>query len=225
MMLPPRTFVNQCNTHRLIPSKYVDGGISVLAPLADTQEELDHIFELDMATNPRLIAETTGLPGISKELVFGVPYAHIINGCFANPSPLGSRFNGPDRGAWYAAFTLETSQREVAYHRLQWFKETPEWEKESILTYVDFLADFRNEFHDLRDDAGKPYLDPDDYAPSQALAATLLSERSMGVIYPSVRHPDGTCIACFRPVLVSNVRRGGSTTLRYIPQTRQIGIE
>jgi RES domain len=224
MILPPLASFKQDNTHRLIPSRYVDGGASVLAALADDQAQLDHIFELDMATNPRLTAESAGLPGISKELVFGVPYAHIINGCFANPHPLGSRFNGPDRGAWYAAISLETSQREVAYHRKQWFEET-NWDRESVSTYVDFLADFRSEVHDLRAPAGfEQYLDPDDYSASQTLAATLLQQKSLGVVYPSVRHAGGTCIACFRPVLVANVRKGASTTLRYDPAIRNIVI-
>lgn len=35
----------------------------------------------------------------------------------------------------------------------------------------------------------------------------LVAEQSLGVIYPSVRHDGGTCIACFRPALVMNVRR------------------
>lgn len=219
------TFIHQPDTHRLIPTKYADGGASVLARLADSDAQLANIFELDNATNPRLIGEATGLPGISKELVFGVPYAHIINGCFANPSPTGSRFNGPDRGAWYAAFLLETSRREIAYHRLKWMQEI-EWNEISISTYVDYLADFNNEFHDLRGDASAAsYLDPNDYKQSQALALLLLSQQSMGVIYPSVRHAGGTCVACFRPVLVTNVRRAGETTFTYDPGTRRIEME
>ncbi|MGH9597488.1 MAG: RES family NAD+ phosphorylase [Edaphobacter sp.] len=49
---------------------------------------------------------------------------------------------------------------------------------------------------------------PECYADSQQLAATLLAEQSNGVVYPSVRHKGGTCIVCFRPTLVYNVRRG-----------------
>ena len=29
----------------------------------------------------------------------------------------------------------------------------------------------------------------------------------MGIVYPSVRRPKGTCLACFRPALVMNVRK------------------
>lgn len=49
---------------------------------------------------------------------------------------------------------------------------------------------------------------PQCYAASQALANLLLVSGSSGIIYPSVRHPGGTCIACFRPALVHNPRRG-----------------
>ncbi len=70
------------------------------------------------------------------------------------------------------------------------------------------LADFRAEFHDLRDQTGyTACLDPNSYAASQSLGAELLSHGSSGIVYPSVRRSEGTCIACFRPVLVINVRR------------------
>lgn len=43
----------------------------------------------------------------------GVPYYRIVNAAFTHAHPLGSRFNDPDRGAWYAAFELETAQAEI----------------------------------------------------------------------------------------------------------------
>ena len=53
----------------------------------------------------------------------------------------------------------------------------------------------------------------DSYLPSQDLAQQLLDVASLGLIYPSVRYPQGTCVACFRPALVMNVRKG--TTYRF----------
>ena len=50
----------------------------------------------------------------------------------------------------------------------------------------------------------------DSYVKSQALALDLLAADSLGVVYPSVRHAGGTCVACFRPAAVSNVRFGPS---------------
>jgi RES domain len=207
------TPIDQRDTHRLIPVQFADGGASVLTRLTDDPKTLEGIFELDNATNDRLLAESRLAPGIDeRELVFGIPSYRIINAAFCHPSPLGSRFNSADRGAWYASFELETSQAEVAYHRRLWLQETA-WEEEDTANYLDCLADFRAEFHDLR--AMTEYaecLSPTSYTASQALASQLLELGSAGVVYPCVRLAGGTCIACFRPVLVTNVRHGGIFT-------------
>ena len=81
----------------------------MLVRIADGQAHLQDIFDLDNATNDRLLAENNLLPGIGiHELVFGVPHYRIVNAAFCHPHPLGSRFNGPDRGAWYAGLELAT---------------------------------------------------------------------------------------------------------------------
>jgi hypothetical protein len=206
--VPPVTLVRQFDTHRLIPSRYSAAGESVLVRIADDDAHLRDIFELDGATNDRLLAEQQRFPGIGiEELVFGVPCSHVINAPFCHPHPLGSRFNGPDRGAWYAGFALETSQAEVAFHKSVALAETGCTSEESI-TYDDYVADFSAAFHDLRRAAGfRACLDPRSYVASQELAERLLDEGSLGLVYPSVRHAGGTCLACFRPPLVVNVRR------------------
>ena len=204
---PAVTRVRQFDTHRLILSKSGEGEESVLVRIADDDDHLRGIFDLDDTTNDRLFAENDGLPGIGiDELVFGVSYFRIINAAFSHAHPLGSRFNGPDRGAWYAGFELETSQAEVAWHKSVELAEI-DWLEESV-TYDDYLSDFGGEYHDIRGDATcQKCLDPDSYVESQILAETLLVERSSGIIYPSVRHNDGVCLACFRPALVGNVRK------------------
>jgi hypothetical protein len=64
-----------------------------------------------------------------RELVFGLSYSHIVN----------------------AAFTRQTSELEVAYHKSKELQEI-NWEENETFTYVDFLADFRGMFHDIRND-------------------------------------------------------------------------
>ncbi len=208
MTLPPVHRVSQAVTHRLIPSRYLPGGDSVLTLIADDDAHLAAIFELDDATNDRLRGEAGRLPGIGRdELLAGVPHASIVNATFCHPHPLGSRFNGPERGAWYASFELETSQAEVAFHKSVELAEIG-WPDESV-TYDEFLADFNAEFHDLRRTRSfRACLRPDSYIASQALAETLLHSGSLGVVYPSVRRVGGTCVACFRPALVTNLRKG-----------------
>jgi RES domain-containing protein len=208
--LPPKRLIRRFDTHRLIPSKYSAGGASVLARIADDDAQLKDIFDLDNATNERLKAESNLLPGIGvDELVFGVPYYRIVNAAFCHAQPLGSRFNGPDRGAWYAAFELATAQAEVAFHKSVELAEVG-WTEESV-TYDDYLADFSAELHDIRAQAGfKRCVDPASYVASQQLAEQLLAEGGLGLVYPSVRRPTGTCLACFRPAVVMNVRKGST---------------
>jgi hypothetical protein len=259
MILPPLTPLRRFDTHRLLPAKYGNNLDSVLTRLLGPDsppEDLAHIFELDNATNARLLAEDgRSLDITARELVYRVPQAHIINAAFTHPNPLGARFSTPGRGAWYAAFEVATCKTEVLFHKAIEYAEIDWNEREEIL-YDDYLADFTGTFHDLRpqalrelasptegtlklqaslakqfeeDDelkslhANDPlevlklsgsaedfadYLSPKSYVASQILAATLVDEGSLGILYPSVRRAGGTCLACFRPSVVSNVRKG-----------------
>ena len=93
--LPRTSLVRRNDTHRLIPSKYSEPDGSVLARIADDDRHLADIFDLDNATNDRLLAENELLPGIGvHELVFGVQYYRIVNAAFTHANPLGSRFSG-----------------------------------------------------------------------------------------------------------------------------------
>jgi hypothetical protein len=216
-MRPKTTALHQDDTHRLIPAKYAEREPSVLRRISRNEGELRDLFELDSATNQRLLGESNLLPGITvHELVFGVPHYHIINAAFTHAQPNGSRFNGPARGAWYAGFALETAQAEVAFHFGEELREIPAWTHPETRAYRDYLADFRGEFHDIRHDPRfRSCLNPNSYRDSQHLAHDLLNQGSIGVVYPSVRHQGGTCIGCFRPALVTNVREGGLTTVRF----------
>jgi RES domain len=180
----------------------------VLARIADDDTHLGDIFDLDNVTNDRLLAENNLLPGIGiHELVFGIPYYRIVNAAFCHAHPLGSRFNGPDRGAWYTCFELETSQAEVLFHKSVELAEV-DWFEEEEAIYDDYLADFSAELHDIRKSMHfASCLAPNSYVASQGLAQRLLDAGSLGIIYPSVRCDGGTCLACFRPALVMNVRK------------------
>src|SRR5260370_40115034 len=147
-MLPHFSRFLQDDTHRLIPSAYDKE--TALNRLTTDSDELAALFELEGATNERLLGEAGLLPGITvRELVFGLSYSHIVNAAFTHTSPLGNRFNGPERGAWYAGFSRKTSELEVAYHRSQELREV-RWGAREVLSYLAFLAAFGGEFHDLR---------------------------------------------------------------------------
>lgn len=214
-VVPKLISLRQFDTCRLIPSRFADIEDSVLAPLADTEGILRDLFELDNATNERLRGEYGGLPGIGvDELVFGVPNFRIINAAYTYPRPEGSRFNDSERGAWYCAFEPETALAEITFHKTVEYQEINRFD--DSVSYQTLLADFTSTFHDLRGvRAYARYLDPDSYIASQQFAAQLLEGGSMGVIYPSVRRDGGTNLACFRPALVGNVRKGQAYRLTW----------
>lgn len=208
MAIAPLVHLRQFDTYRLIPSRFVDKEDSVLVPLSEDAAHLADIFELDNATNARLIAEHGRASGIGvDELVFGVPNFRMINAAYTYARPEGSRFNTDERGAWYCGFELQTALDEIIFHKTVEYAEIDRFD--DSVRYQVLLADFNSEFHDLRGSSRHAKcLAPDSYVASQKLAVQLLDEGSLGIIYPSVRHAGGTNLACFRPALVGNVRRG-----------------
>lgn len=207
-LVPPLTALRQFDTCRLLPSRFADVEDSVLAPLAEDDAHLRDLFDLDNATNARLRTQNGGASGISvDELVFGVPNFRIINAAYTYAHPQGSRFNDSRRGAWYCAFDADTALAEVIFHKTVEYAEINRFD--DSVQYQCMLADFTAAFHDLR---GQPRyaacLAPDSYVDSQTLAERLLDGGSLGVLYPSVRRPGGTNLACFRPALVGNARKG-----------------
>jgi RES domain-containing protein len=218
-LIPPVQQYQLDGMHRLISSKYSRSG-TVLEDVATSEEDLATAAALDAATNERVLGEIRGLAGISQfELVYGIPNAHIIRAAFLHPNKDGgSRFNDATRGAWYAAEEVETCIAEVSYHRARRLSDIidPEGADQmppsDAATYDDWQADFHAAFHLLEPasnyaDCLQPEPVPECYQPSQALARYLLSQKSNGIVYPSVRRKSARCLACFRPALVYQPRR------------------
>jgi RES domain-containing protein len=211
MKLPPTVDLMQRDTVRLISTGRLKG--PALLPLAADDGALEDLASLESATNVRLRAEETGLADLDpRELVFGRAGRTFVNAAFTHTRPGGNRFNGDERGAWYAGFEAATALSEVAYHLTREVEAIGRFE--NVTDYAELLADFFGPFHDLRPaEATEPCLDPDPaigYPAGQALAHRLRAEAdSNGIVYPSVRRPGGTCLAAFRPDLVQHVREGG----------------
>jgi RES domain-containing protein len=218
MKSPKLSVVERDETHRLIPYRYSDRGRPILNLIAEDDDEfLNDLTELEGATNDRLLGESGHHPGITAiELVSGFRLAHIVNATFTHANPFGGRFNTATRGVWYAGFEMRTAQTEVAFHRAAELKEIG-WLEKEVSQYIDYLADFNYAFHDIR--ANLNFVDclsPNSYTGSQALGHRLLTEGSAGIVYPSVRHKGGTCIACFRPPLVLNVQEGPMVRFTFV---------
>jgi hypothetical protein len=197
--------VSYRETHRLVPIEHSNPIESSLAP--DVQSVLNRLASVtDMLTT----SEEGKNANINRELVSGVPEYSIINSAFVFTGKDGNRFNDGRRGAWYAGIELRTSQAEVSFHKLRLFADA-DYDGSGRFQYRDFHADFAGKFHHLSTKEQARCLKkspvPECYGPGQDLANHLLYAGSNGIVYPSVRKPGGTCIVCFRPALVYNVRR------------------
>lgn len=184
---------------------------AVLATLVDGDDELELLAEIEGATSTRRIAQERGISGLAaNELVYDVPHAHFINASFAYAKPQQpNRFNGQDRGAWYAALDVTTCLSEVGYHLTNALADAGDYN--ATVEYAEMFCSLAGDFLDLRQAPDHPSLDPDKvraYPVGNALAGRARAAGLNGIIYLSVRHKDGTCIAALRPAAVQSVRQG-----------------
>lgn len=191
---------------------------AVLAPLADSDDEVALLAEIETATNGRLISEERGRGGVSvAELVHGVPHAKFINASFAYAKPREpNRFNPAERGAWYAALAVETCIAEVGHHLTSALADAGDFH--AVVEYSEMLSSMAGIFVDLRQAPDHQCLDPNPavgYPAGNAVAAATRAAGHNGVIYPSVRRAGGTCVAALWPNVVQSVVQGAMYRLTW----------
>ncbi len=182
----------------------------VLLGLVDA-DEMNDLAEIEGATSARLITEERGSEGLpAGELVHGVPHARFINASFVYAKPREpNRFNGADRGAWYAALAVRTCITEVGYHMTKFLADAGDFD--AIVSYAEMFASMAGEFLDLRNKRDHRSLDAapaTGYPAGNALAAATRAHGLNGIIYPSVRDPNGTCTVALWPHVVQSVAQG-----------------
>lgn len=191
---------------------------AVMISLADNDEELALLAEIEGATSGRLISEERGRGSLTAaELVHGVPHAKFINASFAYAKPREpNRFNPADRGAWYAALDVETCLAEVGHHLTRALADAGDFN--AVVDYGEMLASMSGVFVDLRQVLDHASLSPDPatgYPAGNAVAAATRAAGHNGIIYPSVRHESGTCIVALWPNVVQSVVQGAMYRLTW----------
>jgi hypothetical protein len=89
---------------------------------------------------------------------------------------------------------------ETAHHFERFMRRTNEPAGDA--QYRELKAHIGGSLHDLRGEGFSEYLDRDNWLHSQALAASLRASLSNGIVYPSVRWPEGQAAALFWPDLI-----------------------
>lgn len=173
--------------------------INVFERVADPGD-WESLIELETLTNPRARQETGEISLVPRgERVSGVgaswvmaPFTHI---------GWPSRFSDGSWGVYYCAQALATAVHEKAHHVGLFFAQTAEplgtaMELRALVAAIDAR------FDDIRGGFRKAH-DPNDYGVAQDLARKLRDTGSNGIVYKSVRHEGGSCLAALRPKAVS----------------------
>ena len=167
------------------------------------------LISAEMKTNPRLMETIGNLALVPHSRRVSGPGASYLMAPFTHVSPdRPSRFSDGRYGVLYVAKRFETAVFETMYHHARFMAATaqsPGWTSQ----FREIVLDLDASLHDLRPlDRTDPVLDPDDYATSQTLGASLRALGSDGIVYPSVRQPGGECAGLFYPDRVSLPTQG-----------------
>lgn len=203
-MVPPVTRLEWRPCYRIIPSRFPPVGL--YDRVADPAD-LEAIFAVENLTNPRLRQEAGDISLVPPEDRVTGPGTTPIMAAFTHLNPEGSRFSDGTYGVYYACRSLNTAVAESRYHRERFLMRTKEGPIE--LDMRTYLADLEGDLHDIRGrkDLGAVY-DPNNYSASQALGRELKAVNSYGVVYDSVRDPEGECAGVLRPPVLSPCIQG-----------------
>jgi len=172
-------------------------------------ELMGPLWALEAPTNPRLMQESGQLDRVRPEDRLSGPGASIVMAPFTHIG-FPSRFSDGSFGVYYGARSLETAIRETVHHRQILARDAGLGPDEFSMRV--WGGTLRKTLHDLR---GREYVDlhdpaprPEDHPQAQAFGSTLRQRDSWGIIYRSVRHQGGQCVAVLRPPAVSLPTQG-----------------
>ncbi|MBF0370578.1 MAG: RES family NAD+ phosphorylase [Magnetococcales bacterium] len=184
-------------SYRIIPSRYppIDLFEGVSPP-----EDWELLAELEGMTNDRLRDEIGQIHLVPPERRVGGPGASWVMAPFTHINPHGSRFSDGSYGIYYAGKALETALRETIHHMGRFYGESND--PPHAQDFRTLIGRLDATLHDIRQGYDACH-DPDDYQPGWALGKQLREGGSDGLVYRSVRHPGGTCLAAFWPDVVT----------------------
>lgn len=183
---------------RIIASRYPP--IDLFERVSDDPKVWEALIALEQMTNPRMrdaVGEISLVPADKR--VTG-PNASWVMAPFTHLNKRGSRFSSGRFGVYYAAETLDTAITETAHHFARFASDARDPPRREDMRVLVGAIDHAFDDVDALDEALKrDLLDPDSYTRSQPFAATRRDAGSDGLVYSSVRHRGGQCIAAFWP--------------------------
>jgi RES domain len=205
-VLPPIARVSWPQTFRIIRSVFPP--IDLFEDIADPQD-WNALLSAESKTNPRL-AETIGnLDLIPPERrVTGLGASYVMAPLTHVSAERTSRFADGTFGAYYAGDRFEVALFETIHHHSKFMartSEAPGWTSQ----FRELIGAIDAKLHDIRpSQVFAVCLTPENHIASHNLARALRMQGSDGIVYPSVRYPEGECVAAFYPDVVSIPKQG-----------------
>ena len=198
------------NWFRIIPSRYPT--VSIFEAVTDPRD-LETVLLLEAATNPRILDEAGELPLVRLEDRISGPGTTPIMAAFTHAKP--SRFSDGIFGIYYAGREEPTAIAETAYHRSLFLRDAglPN-ERLDMRVYAAVIS---GSYDDIRKKSmTDPVYDPNSYAASQRYGTARYTSNIVdGILFRSVRRPEGECVAVFRPRRVEACRELKHLEYRY----------
>lgn len=172
------------------------------------------LAEIEGATSARLTLEEAAASLFPR----GRPHANFVNAAFAYGRPREpNRFSPAGSGAWYAALAVQTALAEVRFHLTRSLEQAGSFR--ATIDWAELWASAAGEFADLRGLHPPPdCLHPDPaigYPAGNVLAEQARAAGLNGIVYPSARHPGGTCLVALWPHAVQSVAQGAVWRMRW----------
>lgn len=179
------------DSYRLIPSHFPP--IGLFENLLDPQE-LETAYVLESLTNDRLQDEVGNIALVASEDRITGSGTTAIMAAFTHTGT-ESRFTKGQYGVYYAGLDLDTAIAESRFSRSRFLRATNEGPQ--ILTMRCYHCVVYAALVDVRGDS-KAH-DPDSFVYAQAIGEQLKQQNELGILYNSIRHTKGECIALLRP--------------------------
>lgn len=205
MTPPPKRRPRWKHQYRIIPTQ---------VPLRDLFERTDlnekekrALWALQSRVNPRLLQETGQLHWIRAGDMLHGQHATIVMGAFTH-TKTPTRFSDGLFGIYYAAQKRDTAIHETVYHKELHARERGVRAQGFHMRV--WIGTVLKPCYDVRGPGHVPLHDLNTYSASQAFTRWLLGldPDAFGIVYNSVRHPGGSCLAALRPVTVSVPTQG-----------------
>ncbi|MCK9914066.1 RES family NAD+ phosphorylase [Microbacteriaceae bacterium K1510] len=194
----PTRHVRWPKAWRIIASRYPP--IDLFERVSDDPKVWEALIALEQLTNPRVRDDVGEISLVPPDKRIAGPNASWVMAAFTHINRRGSRFSNGRFGVYYAAGTLETAVAETAHHFARFAADSRDPPRREDMRVLVGTIDRVFEDVDALDDALKlELLDPDSYERSQPFAAARRDAGSDGLVYPSVRHRGGQCVAAFWP--------------------------